>query len=205
MRSTKRRKQAQPSTITEQENGMATGDDADETWENIHEVLDDGLTIEDEESGTFTIREQDNGIARGDCENDGDDTSENIHEVLEDGVAIDDKESGNTDINDAECIPPPAKKSRNTMFPLQTSMARCIAEVTGLTDEVAQFDQLHTTGKNLKLKHTNTSKQKLTQVLAKHDRKLAALQSAVLTKHTELSQQIKEYEQTHLKEQNFPP
>jgi len=119
---------------------MATGDDADETWENIHEVLDDGLTIEDEESGTFTIREQDNGIARGDCENDGDDTSENIHEVLEDGVAIDDKESGNTDINDAECIPPPAKKSRNTMFPLQTSMARCIAEVTGLTDEVAQFD-----------------------------------------------------------------
>ena len=30
------------------------------------------LTSEDEESGTFTISEQDNGIARGDCENDGD-------------------------------------------------------------------------------------------------------------------------------------
>jgi len=49
MRSTKRRKQAQPSTITEQDNGMATGDDADETWENIHKILDTASTSEDQE------------------------------------------------------------------------------------------------------------------------------------------------------------
>ncbi len=129
--------------------------------------------------------------------------SPNLPSVLADTVELD----GSSSTNEALSMELPQEsnskrpKLQSDTF-LKTTWAKRVSEVIGTSDKLLQFDELRAKAKAAK-KNLPTGTRGMVNMLNKHEHLLTEIQSQLLAKHTELSQQIQQYELQHLQRENM--